>query len=66
MGPRIYFWKNVTNTQRPRNKLKTTAITMQRRGRYASITIDLLLEMVFSIRSVQRGYKEENWSDPDG
>jgi hypothetical protein len=26
--------------------------------------IELLLEMVFSTRSVQRGYKEDNWNDP--
>jgi hypothetical protein len=26
-------------------------------------TIELLLEAVFSARSVQSGYKEDNWSD---
>jgi hypothetical protein len=26
--------------------------------------IELLLEMVFSTRSVQRGYKENNWGNP--
>jgi hypothetical protein len=27
-------------------------------------TIELLLETVHSARSVQRGYKEDNWDDP--
>jgi hypothetical protein len=27
-------------------------------------TMELLLETVFSARSVQRGYKEGNWGDP--
>jgi hypothetical protein len=27
-------------------------------------TTELLLETVFSTRSVQNGYKEENWGDP--
>jgi hypothetical protein len=30
-----------------------TAVDMQRRGKHASVTIELLLETVFSIRSVQ-------------
>jgi hypothetical protein len=34
---------------------------MQRRGKYASRTIELLLETVFSTRSVQRDYNEDNW-----
>jgi hypothetical protein len=29
-----------------------------------NITIELLLETVFSTRSVQYGYKEDNWGDP--
>jgi hypothetical protein len=33
---------------------------MQKIGKQASTTIELLLEMVFSIRSVESGYKEEN------
>jgi hypothetical protein len=39
-------------------------VAMQRRGKHASTIIELLLEMVLSTRSVQRGYKEENWGDP--
>jgi hypothetical protein len=27
-------------------------------------TIELLLETVFSTRSMQRGYKEDNWGGP--
>jgi hypothetical protein len=27
-------------------------------------TIELLLEAVFSLRSVRNGYKEDNWGDP--
>jgi hypothetical protein len=42
----------------------TTAVTMQRRGKHASITIELLLKTVFSTPSVQRGYKEGNWGHP--
>jgi hypothetical protein len=38
---------------------ETTADGMQRRGKHASTTTELLLETVFTIRSVQRGYKEE-------
>jgi hypothetical protein len=33
-------------------------------GKHASSTIELLLETVFSIRSVQSGYKEEDWGNP--
>jgi hypothetical protein len=32
---------------------------MQRRGKYASTTIKLLLQAVLSIRTVQTGYKED-------
>jgi hypothetical protein len=38
----------------------TTAASMQRRGKYASVTMEFLLEKVFSNPSVQRGYKEGN------
>jgi hypothetical protein len=34
---------------------ETTAVAMQQRGKHASTTIELLLEMVFSARSMQRG-----------
>jgi riboflavin synthase len=34
---------------------ETTAVAMQRRRKHASATIKLLLETVFSTRSVQRG-----------
>jgi hypothetical protein len=37
---------------------------MQRRDKHASATIELLLETVFSTRSMQRNYREENWGDP--
>jgi hypothetical protein len=45
---------------------ETTAVAMQRRGKDASKTRELLLEIVFSLWSVQRSYLEENWSDPVG
>jgi hypothetical protein len=38
-------------------------VSKQRIGKHASTTIELLLETVVSIRSVQSGYKEENWSN---
>jgi hypothetical protein len=41
----------------------TTAVAMQRRGKHASTPIELLLETAFSTRSVQRGYKKDNWGD---
>jgi hypothetical protein len=34
-------------------------VSKQRIGKHASTTMELLLETVFSIRSVQSGYKEE-------
>jgi hypothetical protein len=37
-----------------------TDVVMQWRSKHASTTI-VLLEMVFSTRSVRRGYKEDNW-----
>jgi hypothetical protein len=40
---------------------ETIPVAMQRRGKYASSTIELLLETAFSTLPVQRGYKEENW-----
>jgi hypothetical protein len=41
-----------------------TAVAMQRSGKDASTAIELLLEMVFSMCSVQRSYLEDNRSDP--
>jgi hypothetical protein len=38
-------------------------VSRQRRVKHASITIELLFETAFSTRSVQRGYKKDNWSD---
>jgi hypothetical protein len=35
----------------------------QRIVKHPSTTVELLLETVFSIRFVQNGYKEDNWSD---
>jgi hypothetical protein len=43
---------------------ETTTFAMQRRGKQASTTIELLLETVFYNRSVQSGSKEDNWGDP--
>jgi hypothetical protein len=46
------------------------AVSRQRISKHVPVTtntyetIELLLEMVFSTRSVRRGYKEENWYDP--
>jgi hypothetical protein len=42
---------------------ETTAVAIQRCGKSTSTAIELLLETVFSTWSVQRGYKEDNWSD---
>jgi hypothetical protein len=41
-----------------------TAVAMQRRDKHACATIELLFETVFSARSMQRGYKEDNFGDP--
>jgi hypothetical protein len=38
-------------------------VSRQGIGQHASITTELLLEMVFSTRSVQCGYKVENWGN---
>jgi hypothetical protein len=40
---------------------ETVAVVIQQRGKYASTSIELLLEMVFSARFVQSSYKEHNW-----
>jgi hypothetical protein len=45
---------------------ETAAVAMQRRGKHASITIELLLKTVSSTRSVKRGYKKDNGGDPCG
>jgi hypothetical protein len=42
---------------------ETTAIAMQLPGKHASTTIVLLSETVFRTWSVQRGYKEDSWSE---
>jgi hypothetical protein len=45
------------------NGSETTFVCRQRLGKHvpaATDTIEILLETVFSTRSVQRGYKEEN------
>jgi hypothetical protein len=39
-----------------------TAIAIKWRGKHACTTIELLLEMLFSTQSVERGYKEDNWN----
>jgi hypothetical protein len=38
-------------------------ISKQRIGKHASTTTELLLETVFSFRTVQSGDKEENWGN---
>jgi hypothetical protein len=43
---------------------ETTAVAMERRRKYASTTIELLLETVLSTHSMQRSYFEDNWGDP--
>jgi hypothetical protein len=43
---------------------ETTAVAMQRHGKHTSTTKELLLEMVFSVQSVQSDYKADNWGDP--
>jgi hypothetical protein len=44
------------------NKITVTQpVSRQRMGKQASTTIEWLLETVFSVRSVQSGYKEDNW-----
>jgi hypothetical protein len=43
---------------------ETTAVAMQRRDKHASTRIELLLETVFSTRSVQRDSEEDNWGYP--
>jgi hypothetical protein len=39
-------------------------ISKQQIGKHAVTIIELLLETVFSIRSAQRSYEEENWNKP--
>jgi hypothetical protein len=43
---------------------KTTAVAMQQCGKHASTTKELLLETVFSTKSMPRIYLEDNWGDP--
>jgi hypothetical protein len=45
------------------NKDVIQPVSKQWIDKYASTTIGLLLETVFSIRSMQSGY-EENWGNP--
>jgi hypothetical protein len=37
-------------------------VSIQRIGKHSSITIGLLLETMFSIRSAQSDYQEDNWA----
>jgi hypothetical protein len=46
--------------QRSRNKQQDNSIAMQQHGKHASTTTEFLLETVFSARSIQSGYKEDN------
>jgi hypothetical protein len=39
-------------------------VSKQQISKHASTTIELLLETLFSIWSVQSGYKEDNWGNP--
>jgi hypothetical protein len=51
------------------NSSETTFVSRQRLGKHVPAatgthaTIEVLLETVFSTRSVQRGYKEDSWSN---
>jgi hypothetical protein len=51
------------------NDSETTFVSRQRLGKHlpaatdTHATIEVLLEMVFSIRSVERGYKKNNWGN---
>jgi hypothetical protein len=45
---------------------ETTAVAMQRRGKHASTTIELLLETVLSAQAAPRSYLGDNWNDPVG
>jgi hypothetical protein len=38
-------------------------VSKQRISKHVSATMELLLEMVLFIRSVQSSYKEENWGN---
>jgi hypothetical protein len=40
---------------------ETTVVAMQQHGKHPSATMELLLQTVFSTRSMQRGYEEDNW-----
>jgi hypothetical protein len=42
---------------------ETIAVVMQRSGKYASTTVELLPETVFSMWPVPRSYLEDNWGD---
>jgi hypothetical protein len=48
----------------------TEPVSRQRIGKdvpaapITNATIEIMLETVFSTRSVQSGYKEDNWGDP--
>jgi hypothetical protein len=43
---------------------EATAVAMQRRDKYTSTTIELLLETVFSTRSLQRIYEKDSMGGP--
>jgi hypothetical protein len=51
------------------NGSETAFISRQQLGKHITATtdthatIEALLEMVFSTRSIQRGYNEDNWGD---
>jgi hypothetical protein len=51
------------------NGSKTAIVSRERLGKYVSMATDkhvateVVLETVFSNRSVQKGYKEDNWSN---
>jgi hypothetical protein len=48
---------NIFSRQRIRSNNRVTSVAMQRRGKHASSTI----EVVFSAWSVPRSYLEDNW-----
>jgi hypothetical protein len=51
------------------NGSETTFVSRQQLGKHVPVatdthaTIEVLFEAVFSTRSMQRGYKEENWGN---
>jgi hypothetical protein len=63
--PRFILWRKDQLLGRDlETHNETTAVAMQTGGKHASTTIELLLETVFSPRSMPSVYKEDNWGYP--